>query len=74
MIAHDSDLYDGAATASLTIDQTCQFTGELLGHVDGAMVEVAQAPHTLQEHGQGFVSSLKMERKILRRFRFFIYV
>ena len=42
MIAHDSDLYDGAATASLTIDQTCQFTGELLGHVDGAMVQMAR--------------------------------
>ena len=42
MIAHDSDLYDGAARASLTIDQTCQFSSELLGHVDGAMVELAR--------------------------------
>ena len=37
-----SDFYDGAARASLTIDQTYQFTSELLGHVDGAIVELAR--------------------------------
>ena len=42
MTALYSDLYDGAARASLTIDQTYQFTSELLGHVNGAMVELAR--------------------------------
>ena len=37
-----SNLYDSAARASLTIDQTYQFSSELLGHVDGARVELAR--------------------------------
>ena len=36
-----SDVYNGAARASLTIDNT-HFTSELLGHVEGAMVELAR--------------------------------
>ena len=42
MTALYSDFYDGAAGASLTIDQTYQFNSELLGHVDGAMVQMAR--------------------------------
>ena len=42
MTALYSDFYDGAAGASLTIDQTYQFTSELLGHLEGAMVELAR--------------------------------
>ena len=37
-----SDLYNSAARASLTIDQTYQFTSELLGHVNGAMLELVR--------------------------------
>ena len=37
-----SDLYDSAARASLTINQTYQYNSELLGHVDGAMVQMAR--------------------------------
>ena len=42
MTALYSDFYDGAAGASLTIDQTYQYNSELLGHVNGAMVELAR--------------------------------
>ena len=37
------DLYEGAARSSLAIDNSLQFSSELFGHVDGALVELARS-------------------------------
>ena len=63
MTALDSDLYDGAARAFLTINKTYQFTSELLGHVDGAVVELVRNKIlTLFTMGRRMTKNFRWER------------